>query len=126
MNVRRAVLPVILALALVACAGNPTATLSPAGQTAYTADQIVIRVNELQAAAIQAEAAGALPTATTRQIVKFAIAANEVLGTTPEGWPATITTAWLAMRAALPPITNPAVAAALAGVEAVLAVYLGG
>jgi len=126
MNRKTKTVLVAVVLALVACAGNQTANLSPAGHVAYTADQIAVRVNELQNAAIQAEASGALSTDTTRQIVQFALAANNTLATTPEGWPATITSAWISLKQVLPPITNPAVAAALSAVDVVLAVYMGG
>lgn len=108
-------------LALSACHA-PTTIQTPAGQIAYTADQIVLRVNELQSAAIAAEAAQQLPTATTRTIVTFCVAANRTLATTPTGWAATLATAWGQTKAQLGPITNPAVAAAIHALDVVLAI----
>ncbi len=52
----------------VACNHAPP-NLTPAGQTAFTADQAVVRVNELMNAAIAANGSGALDTKTTRIIV---------------------------------------------------------
>lgn len=104
------------------CAHTPPTITTPAGQRAYKADQIDIRVNELQNAAIQAEATGGLPTATARIIIQFTTAANKTLHDTPAGWPQTLQTAWTQTKQAVGVVTNPAVAAAMGAVDAVLAV----
>lgn len=101
----------------------PVSIQTPQGKAAYSADQIAIRVNELQNAAIQANAAGALPEATTRTIVKFAVSADTTLRAVPQGWQATVAQAWTAAKAALPPLTNPAVSAAVSAVDVVLAAF---
>ena len=125
---------VILSLALIGalvlqagCVKAPTTVVTPAGKTAYTADQIVIRVNELQNAAIQAQATGALPTSTTRIIVQFCVAADTTLKATPAGWGQTLATAWTQAKTSIPAadLANPVIAAAAAGVDVVLAA-LGG
>lgn len=108
-------------VALPGCATRPP-NLSPAANAAYTADQVVIRINELMNAAIAAQAQNAVPVATTRAIVKFAIAADQTLAQVPAGWPATVTAAWAATKKSLPAITNPAIIAAMSAVDLVLGV----
>lgn len=113
----------VLLLCLLAPACAPPVTLTtPQGQTAYRADQVVLRVNELQNAAITAERGGAIPTATTRRIVQFCVAADKTLAATPAGWPATVLALWRATKADLPPATfqQPPLAAALSAVETLL------
>lgn len=114
----------ILCLAGAACHA-PVSVQTPAGKTAYTADQIVVRVNELENAAIQANSTGGLPVATTRTIVEFCVGADQTLKATPAGWQATVSTAWAAAKVKIGTVSNPAVAAALSSVDVVLAT-LGG
>jgi hypothetical protein len=115
-----------LMLPTAGCAPKAAPIVTPQGQTAYTADQIVIRVNELQAAAIQAEANGGLPTNTTRVIVQFCVSADKTLAATPSGWGATVAKAWNEAKAnpALKPyLTNGYISAAVALVDGVLAAF---
>lgn len=119
--------PILLALLLLgtplATGCHPPATIvTDPGKRAYTADQVVVRVNELQNAAIAANANGSLPEATTRTIVEFCVSADQTLAATPQGWQATLTAAWAETKAKLPPITNPAITAAISAVDVVLAV----
>lgn len=115
---KRLILLVVLSTA--ACAPKPL-TLTPAGQTAFTADQAVVRVNELMNAAIQANASGALDTPTTRIIVSFAVDADAVLAKTPDGWKATIKAAWAQAKPTLSAIpANSTVALALAAADAAI------
>lgn len=114
----RSALLVIL-LAASACAPPPT-IVTPQGQTAYRADQIVVRVNELEKAAIAANAQGQLSTDTTRLIVTFCVDADKTLAATPTGWQATVRTGWATLKVSLPPITNPAIVAALGVVDALI------
>jgi len=118
----------ILALVLATASGcaAPVSVVTPAGQVAYKADQIVIRVNELQNAAIQANGAGALPTDTTRLIVQFAVSADTVLATTPLGWQATVLGAWQQTKKNLPPTLPANVAALVQALDAVLGMAVGG
>ncbi len=117
-------LVLVLALSLLptACAPPPT-VVTQAGKTAYTADQVVVRVNELMNAAIAANAAvpPVLTTAATRTIVQFCVAADKTLAQAPAGWPQTVGTAWAQTKARLPVITNPAISAAINAVDVVLA-----
>lgn len=110
----------IVGLSVTSCAtGAPN--LTPVGQHAYTADQVAMRVAELQNAAIQAEATGGLPTATTRIIVQFAVTAAPTLRAVPNGWPQTVSAAWAATKMQLGPMTNPLVVAAMSALDVVIA-----
>jgi len=114
------------AATLPACRPHNAPILSPQGQIAYTADQIAVRVQELQRTAIQAEASGGLSTSTTRIINRFALTAAPILASTPDGWAATGAGAWALAKEALPPgtVTNPAVLAAINLVDIVLVAYM--
>jgi hypothetical protein len=93
----RIYIPVLLLLALAACTA-PASIQTPEGKIAYTADQIVLRVGELQNATIQAERTGGIPTAAARTIVEFTVSANKILRDTPAGWQATIATSWRELK----------------------------
>lgn len=110
-----------LSLPLAGCA-VPTSIQTPQGQTAYRADQIAPRIAELQNAAIQANSTGGLSTAATRTIVTFCVDAERTLQATPNGWLATVAAGWQGAKAQLPAaaLSNPAIAASVAAVDAVL------
>ncbi len=113
---------VVLVLALTVSGCVPK-SLAPEAKPAYAADQIVLRVNELQAAAIQANAAvpPALSEAQTRVIVEFTVSADRTLAAVPQGWYATVRAAWLEARKKLADqVKNPIVSAAMDAVDAVL------
>lgn len=118
------VLSFLVPFALVAEQGclHAPANLSTQGKVAYTADQIVVRVNELENAAISANQQQQLSTNATRTIVQFCVSADETLAHTPDGWLATVQAAWAQTKANLPPISNPAITSALAAVDTVLGV----
>lgn len=97
---RISIIAVVLAL-LYACHAPVTVT-TPQGKQSYTADQVVIRIGELQNAAIQANATGGLDTATTRQIVTYCVSTAKTLKETPQGWIATVQAGWNAFKPTLP------------------------
>lgn len=118
-------LALILALStavpvLPACS-RPTTIVTPEGKAAWTADQIVLRVNRLMRVAADAEKGGALPTATAKIIITFGGAADRVLKTTPTGWHQTVTQLWAEAKKQMPATTNEAVLAAMDAVDIVLA-----
>jgi len=90
------------------------------------ADEIVIRVNELQGAVIQACGAGpqcqpgSLPTATARQIVQGMIDLRTVLKSLPDGWQASVRATWAQVKPRFAGITNPVILSAFAAVDALL------
>lgn len=111
----------LLACSTVTC--SPPKTIQTAqGKTAYSADQVAVRVNELENTAIQANAGGGLPVQTTRTIVDFCVTADQTLAQTPSGWLASVTMLWQATKARLPPVSNPALVAAMSAVDVVLGV----
>lgn len=81
----------------VACTPPPTIVTTP-GKTAFTADQIVIRVNELMNAAIAANTAKALDDATTKIVVQWTLSADQILAATPSGYVLTLQTSWGALQ----------------------------
>lgn len=84
----------LLSLNAIAC-HPPVSIITPAGRTAFSADVIAVRVNELEAAAIQANSEGALSLDVTRTIVRFTVVADRILAQTPDGWRVAVITAWI-------------------------------
>lgn len=113
-------LTVVAAFTVVSCA-KTAPNLTPVGQHAYTADQVAMRVQELQRAAIDAEATKALPTATTRVIVQFTVAAAATLKSVPDGWPAALAAAWTSAKQQIGAVPNPLIAAAMSALDVVIA-----
>lgn len=62
---------VLLAVLLVAACGHPATITTPEGQRAYKADQVVLRLGELQQAVIAAADANKVPLALAREIVTW-------------------------------------------------------
>lgn len=106
------------------CAPPPSIVTAP-GKVAFTADQVVIRVNEFQKTVIQAEATGGLPTAQARVYIAWTVSADKVLKATPAGWPSTIAASWKETKGKVPAPANPTVAALVAGLDTAMA-SLGG
>lgn len=108
-----------------ACASHQVGA-TPKASAALKADAVVIRINELQAATIQACGAGptcqpnSLSTALARDIVQTAIDIRSTAKAVPAGWQATVRAAWTQARPRFRTVTNPAILAALAGVDALL------
>lgn len=122
-------LPVVLlacvlsfgAVALPACLPHTPPTITtPQGQTAFKADQVVLRVNEFQNTVIALNASGEVPLDTARTLIQFCVGANRVLAATPLGWQTALITLWFQTKTNLPPQTNPALIAAMSTVDAVI------
>src|SRR5580765_4998338 len=107
-----------LSLIFISCM-PPTSIVTTPGKIALAADQVAVRVNELQAAAIQANANSALDQPTTKIIVEFTVSADKVLSATPTGWEATVVKLW---QEASPKIhtTNPTVQFAITALTGLL------
>jgi hypothetical protein len=108
---------------IAACHATPNIK-TPEGQIAYRADQVVLRVNDLQATTIAAEQAGDISTDMARVIIQTCVSMNETLKTTPAGWQTTVRTAWAEMKFLIGVVTNRAVNAALSIVDAILEALL--
>jgi hypothetical protein len=120
MRIMNMVLLVVGLVVTTACQ-RPATIVTPEGKIAYSADMVAVRVNRLQAVAIEAEKTGGLPTATTRIVVEYAVSANKTLQATPAGWQATVVAGWAQAKGKLPAITNLGVQAAVDAVDVVLA-----
>lgn len=103
-------------LLLAACPAPHFAT--PAGQAAYTADQVVKRLGELQTAVIDGEQAGHITAADAVAIVTWisgdrravppVTGALDVLGAFPGGWKASLLASWQLVRGHL--LASPSLA----------------
>ena len=95
-------------VAIAVLAGCPPASLqTPEGKAAFTAGEVLQRVEELKAAAVQAhETLGAdgqpvLATETTKRVLQFVLVAETALRDTPNGWRPAVTSAYQTLRAQL-------------------------
>lgn len=120
--------PLVFALALSigsACASHVTPE-TPRAAAAITADAIVVRINELQAAVIQACgpartcAPNTISTALADDIVRTSIDLRTTLKSVPNGWQQTVKAAWSQARPRFAAITDPVIVAALAGVDTII------
>lgn len=117
---KKALLLFLLALTTVGCIKQPPATLvTQRGRDAYYADQIVLRVNELQSATIEAQPRG-LPLATARIIVQACIDANYTLRSVPAGWQATLRAGWREAKVKIIGLDDPLIMSAIAAVDALI------
>lgn len=115
---KKLILVLLLALAPVAC--HPPATIvTQPGKIAFAADQVLVRVGELQNTALQANQTGGLDDANTRIIMTFASSAATVLKAAPAGWQVTLIKLWQETQ---PKITtaNPTVQLAITAVTGVI------
>jgi hypothetical protein len=119
------VVGVILAVFLTACHA-PITIITPQGKIAYTANEVLKRVQELQRATISAEATGGLPTPAARVLVTFCVETAKVVGALPDGWGATVAVMWGDAKKQLPLryLENPAILSAVSAVDVALAIFL--
>jgi hypothetical protein len=109
-----------------ACASTPSSIVTPQGRAAFQADQVLIRVENVQDAVIAAatpDAAGRVgiekPTADI--IVGFTRDAALTIRQTPNGWLPTVRTAWAAAKTRIPPATLASVQGYIIAIETLLA-----
>lgn len=103
------------------CAPKNAPDLTPSAKAAYTATQVIERLQNLQNAAIQAEAQKQLDTPTTRIIVTFTRDTTRVLKETPAGWQATVLKAWDQVKRDVPSAALPTVQVYWSAVDIALA-----
>lgn len=102
------------------CAGH-SQPVTATGKAAFAADQVVLRLAELQNAAIDANTRGTLADGPAIQIVRFTVGGARIAKASPGGWRASIVTAWAAVKSHLPALTG-----SLAALIATLDSFLGG
>ena len=117
----------LITAAIVACV-PPSSLQTPAGRAAFTANQVLQRVGELQNAAITANATintstgrPLLATATTRRVVQSTVAMAKILRETPNGWPATLRPAFNGLRDSLSPDEELQLGPYLGAIDALIA-----
>jgi hypothetical protein len=76
----------------------PASITSPAGKTAYTANEIVKQIGEFQTLVIDLSDKGTIPVASARQIVFWTVASIKTIKATPDGWQATIKVGYTTIR----------------------------
>ena len=94
----------------------PVTVVTPAGQAAYTANEVLRRVERLQDAALAAHKNGTLPLDTTRAVVFATVNIAEIADAATQGWQALARQAWTQAKndlAVLRPGGELAVAAAV-------------
>lgn len=102
-------------------ASCPPANTTPTQRAAYYANQAVLRVGELQAAAIAANQGGGLTDHDSVTIVRFTVDAAATIKTLPNGWLVTVTTAYAQVKAAVRPVAGSPVALAFSVLDTLLA-----
>lgn len=82
---------------------RPPATIeTEAGKKAHVANEVLIRVERLQNAAIAANKNGSLPTDQARAVVFVTVNLAEIAKATTEGWEATARQAWVQAKKDVP------------------------
>ncbi len=107
----------ILALLVTPACHPPATIVTPQGQTAFSADQISVRVTELEKSAIAANSQKLLSDADTAIILQASVTIQKTLAATPDGWRAAVKAAWADARFKLPATANPSIAAAIGAVD---------
>ncbi len=114
----------LLVLSSAACVKTPP-NLTPAAQVAFQADQVVLKINALENAAIAAAVNGSISTDTARVIVTFCVDADKILKVAPLGWQQTVLTAWNTAKGQIP-TKDPTVASLILAVDVALPLLVGG
>lgn len=77
----------------------PVTVVTPEGKAAFTANEILTRVERLQDAAVAAQKNGSLATERARTIVFAAVQIAEIADAATKGWEATARQAWAQAKA---------------------------
>lgn len=80
----------------------PVTVVTPEGKAAFTANEVLIRVERLQDAVIAAQKNGALTTDIARTIVFATVNIADISEAATQGWQATARQAWLQAKTDLP------------------------
>ncbi len=103
---KRLLIACVLACSLSACSGNAQPQLTPAGQVAVSATQVIKALDVIRDTAIDlnAQVPPVLSTATTRKIVSFHESAVKTILAAPSGWKQTVTAGIGQLQSDLAPI----------------------
>ena len=126
MSVRR-MLPLVVIVALVGCHA-PVTIVTPEGKVAYTANEVLKRVEELQKTAIAVAGIpdSGVPLSVTRTIVEFTVSAAKVLDASAPGWGQSLAIAWGDVKRRIPLryLQDARLQFAVAAVDLALAIFL--
>lgn len=113
-------------LSFTACT-TPVTIVTPQGKIAYTANEVLKRVQELQQVAIAVDATpnNGIPKDVFRVIITFTVEAAKVLDATPAGWGTTLAVAWSNAKGKIPLryLTDPRIQTAILAVDVALAIW---
>ncbi len=123
---RRTSTVALLALFVALSACIPKTIQTPQGKAAYTAVQVLNRVEELQNTAIKGNQQGIVSDKTAILVVQFTVSAAKTLKATPDGWQATVRKAWAEAKAKIPAPDTTALGASIAAIDLVLSSLVGG
>lgn len=115
----RSVVALVLTLLVVACR-PPAGVVTEPGKDAYTADQILQRVERLQNAAIDAHQSGNLPTETARAIVFATVQIAEFADAAQSDWRTMVRQAWTQAKADVPALHTERFRIYVASIDALL------
>lgn len=109
-----------------ACAKTPASVKTPQGKAAFQADQVVVRLDRIESAIIQAStpnAAGVvgLDKAAGQLIVSFIVDALKVIKQSPNGWMPAVAQAWTQAKARIPANVLPQVQGYVFAIDTLLA-----
>ena len=109
----------LLALILTSTAAScPPQTASPEQRAAHYANEAVLKIGEIQSAAISANAAGALTDRHAVTVVRFTTASVRTIRQTPFGWAPLVKTAYTEVKLAVPAPPGSALATTYAVLDA--------
>lgn len=97
---------VLMAVPMLPGCSTPVSIVTPEGKAAYTANEVLVRVERLQDAAIAAHTNGSLNTDTARAIVFVTVNVFEIADAATHGWHATARQAWMQAKADIPALQS--------------------
>jgi len=113
-----------VALVVTACKPTPVLVITEAGKEAWTADQVLERVERLQNAAIALHKAGELPTDTARAIVFATVQIAEFADAAQQDWRAMVRQAWVQARTDIPVLNEERFKVYVSAIDTLLGVLL--
>jgi hypothetical protein len=110
-------------LVVTACT-PPSGVVTEPGREAFSADQVLERVERLQNAAIAAHKAGQLPTDTARAIVFATVQIAEFADAAQKDWRAMVRQAWVQARTEIPVLKEERFKLYVVAIDTLLGVLL--
>lgn len=117
---KRLILAAVLVLSAASCVAKMPATYTPQTKTLYVLTDVVNSLGILQVAAENAVPNNVLSLATATRIVQFCVASNSTIVQYPNGWYATINTAYIKLKLSMTPNELSKFSSELAVFEVVL------